>query len=181
MADEVVELVNPDDLPFDVGEAAKQAFALTRRPPRGPVDPVRAARGRRNRRNGNAAAREWADLVGGENVGVLSREDVRQESMLWEVKSGSKPSLAKLEAALDQVAPHAARRNLPYGVAWRLPDRPLGRRWLVVLRAPEWLELREQLPSGAKLVSTPAPSEPPAAPRGASKRSVRAAGSSTTA
>jgi len=164
---DAAELVDPEDLPFIVG-GQKQAFGLTRKPPRGPVDPVRAARGKRNRRSGNAAQREWAGLVGGENVGVLTREDVRQEWMLWEVKSGARPSLAKLEQALDQVAPHAARRNLPFGVAWRLPDRPYGRRWLVVLRAPEWLDLAERLP-GEVSTSSPASSQP-AVPRGAPKR-----------
>lgn len=168
---EVVELVDPDDLPFESAEGAKQAFALTRKP-RSVPDPSRVARGKRNRRNGNAAAREWAQLVGGENVGVLTREDVRQPFMLWEVKSGTKPSLAKLEQALDQVAPHAARRNLPYGVAWRLPDRPLGRRWLVVLRGPEWLDLHESLQQSEYELGTTSTSSiaPPAPSRGASKR-----------
>lgn len=131
--------VDPDDLPFVV-EGERRSFASTRKP-RAVPDPLRQARGKRNRRNGNAAALEWAKLVGGENVGVMGREDTRQAYMLWEVKAGPKPSLAKLEQALDQVAPHAARRNLPFGVAWRLPDRPLDRRWLVVLRSPGWLDL----------------------------------------
>ena len=153
-SNEVVELVNPDDLPFS-SEGEKRAFGVKPRKPRGPADPSRQARGRRNRRNGNAAALEWSRYVGGENVGILAREDVRQAYMLWEVKSGSRPSLGKLEQALDQVAPHAARRNLPHGVAWRLPGRPVGRRWLVVLRGPEWLDLHGNLePDGTTLATS---------------------------
>ena len=167
---EPVAPVDPEDLPF-VSDGTKTAFGLTRKPRTDP-DPLRQARGKRNRRNGNAAALEWSRLTGGENVGLLTREDVRQDFMLWEVKAGAKPSLAKLEAALDQVEPHAVRRNLAHGVAWRLPDRLLGRRWLVVLRGPEWFELIDRLLQSERLLAASArvPSPAPAAPRGVAKR-----------
>src|SRR3990167_1724336 len=140
--------ISPADLPF---EQAPSRPSLAPRMVRDldarhrPPDPERQRRGRRNRRVGNAAQREWAKLIGAENVGALGGEDGRQPCMLWEVKSwGDKrrqPGLAFIEAALDQVAVSAVRRHLPYGLAIRLPDRPVERRWLVVLRSPEWLEL----------------------------------------
>lgn len=137
-------MIEPEDLVFEPGSDLVPLGTRRRRGRNQPVDPVKSARGRRARRNGNAAALEWAKLVGGVNVGQYGAEDTRQAFMLWEVKSGPRPQLATLEKALDQVAPHAARRNLPFGVAWRLPDRPLSTRWLVVLRGPAWLELAPQ-------------------------------------
>ncbi len=135
-------MIDPEDLVFETG-SDRPSLGVRRRP-RLPVDPVKSARGRRSRRNGNAAALEWAKLIGGQNVGQYGAEDTRQAFMLWEVKAGPKPSLGLLEKALEQVAAHAARRNLPSGVAWRLPNRPLTSRWLVVLRGPSWLELAPQ-------------------------------------
>ncbi len=106
------------------------------------VDPANQARGKRNRRKGQQAALEWAKLVGGEHVGILGREDVREPHMLWEVKSSDRvPSVGQIEAALDQCEKSAVSRHLPHGVAWRLSGRPVSRRWLVVLRGPSWLDL----------------------------------------
>ena len=138
-------ITDPADLAF---ETAPERPSLAPRMVRDldarhrPPDPARQRRGKRNRRSGNAAQREWAKLVGGRNVGVLGDADVEgADGMYWEIKALSRPTIGAIEAALDQVAVHAVRGNRAYGVALRLANRPAERRWLVVLRGPEWLDL----------------------------------------
>lgn len=116
----------------------RQAFAV---PPK-VKDPAHQKRGKSNRRKGNNAQREWAKLIGGKNIGILNGADVEgPDGCLWEVKALAKMQPALLMAALAEAQLHAVRSHRTYAVAWRLPDMPLERRWVVFTSGQVWLEM----------------------------------------
>ena len=128
-------MTNPASLPFTVSTEpvlSPRSVALAKARSRTP-DPVRSARGKRNRRAGSRAQTEWAQRIGGRNVGILGDADViGPDSTLWEVKAVAKPTMSFILAALEQVERHATLAGRDYGLALRLPDRPANKRWLVI-------------------------------------------------
>ena len=89
--------------------------------------------GRSNRRKGLEAQNEWAKRIGGENVGRLGTYDILgPDGTAWEVKSFAKVQEGLIISSLEQAEKNALLVSRSYGVAIRLRDRPVDRRWLVV-------------------------------------------------
>ncbi len=130
--------LTPEDLPWETDDPPSHSVAPTstrkRQAQNRPKDAERQRLGKRNRRKGNEAQREWANRIGGRNVGVLGGWDVTgPDGTAWEVKSYAKLQEGLLISALEQAEANAVRSSgRDYGLAWRLPNRPPERRWLVV-------------------------------------------------